>query len=86
MGNKWYDAKALVDDGARFSWKEEMWKINKKFIDNQKDLGREFYFSQEPWNFPSFPLTFRFSEVEYLIDLGAKDFQKINNNTWKVIW
>lgn len=28
----------------------------------------------------------RSKEAEYLINLGAKDFQKINENTWKVIW
>ncbi len=86
MGNKWDEAKAIVDDGISTSWKDEMWKINKKFINNQKALGREFYFSQEPWSFPSTPLTFRFREAEYLIDLGAKDFVKINENTWKVVW
>ncbi len=86
MGNKWDEAKMLVDNGVNSSWKAEMWKINKKFIDNQKASGKEFYFSQEPWSFPSKPLTFRFREAEYFIDLGAKDFQKLNENTWKVIW
>lgn len=61
-----------------------MWKINKKFIDNQKAAGKEFFFSHQPWDFPT--KTFRSKEAEYLINLGAKDFQKINENTWKVIW
>ncbi|HFG0577781.1 TPA: hypothetical protein ACGFUY_001625 [Flavobacterium psychrophilum] len=81
MGDKWDEAFNLVNKS-----KDEMWKINKKFIDEQKALNKEFYFSQEPWNFPSTPKTFRFREAEYLIDMGAKDFQKINDNTWKVIW
>ena len=81
MGDKWDEAFNLVN-----KTKDEMWKINKKFIDEQKALNKEFYFSQVPWNFPSTPKTFRFREAEYLIDMGAKDFQKINDNTWKVIW
>ena len=52
---------------------DEMWKINK-----------EFYFSQEPWKAQTQEYLSR--EAEYLIDLGAKDFEKINDNTWKVIW
>ena len=81
MGDKWDEAFNLVNKS-----KDEMWEINKKFIDEQKALNKNFYFSQEPWNFPSTPKTFRFREAEYLIDMGAKDFKKINDNTWKVIW
>jgi hypothetical protein len=78
------DAKKIVDNGMDESWKVEMWKINKEFIDQQMALKKEFYFSQEPWDFPT--KTFRSQEAEYLIELGAKDFQKINENTWKVVW
>ena len=84
MENKWDEAKRIVDNGVDETWKDEMWKINKGFIDKQKARGKEFYFSQEPWDFPT--KTFRSKEAEYLIDLGAKDFQKINENTWKVVW
>ncbi len=76
---KWKEAEALVNKNA-----DEMWKINKKFIDEQKALNKEFYFSQEPWKAQSHEYLSK--EAEYLIDLGAKDFQKINANTWKVIW
>ncbi len=74
----------IVNNGLDESWKLEIWKINKGFIDKQKALGKDFYFSQEPWDFPT--KTFRSKEAEYLINLGAKDFLKINDNTWKVIW
>ena len=76
---KWKEAEALVNKNA-----DEMWKINKKFIDEQKALNKEFYFSQEPWKAQSHEYLSK--EAEYLIELGAKDFQKINANTWKVIW
>lgn len=76
---KWKEAEKLVNENV-----EEMWKINKKFIDDQKALNKEFYFSHEPWKAESHEYLSR--EAEYLIDLGAKDFQKINENTWKVIW
>jgi hypothetical protein len=76
---KWKEAEALVNKNA-----DEMWKINKKFIDEQKALNKEFYFSQEPWKAQSHEYLSK--EAEYLIDLGAKDFQKINADTWKVIW
>lgn len=80
MGSvKWKEAEALVNKNA-----DEMWRINKQFIDEQKALGKEFYFSHEPWKAQSFEYLSK--EAEYLIDLGAKDFLKINDNTWKVIW
>lgn len=76
---KWAEAEALVNKNA-----DEMWRINKQFIDEQKSLGKEFYFSYEPWIVQSHEYLSK--EAEYLIDLGAKDFLKINDNTWKVIW
>ncbi len=76
---KWKEAEALVNNNA-----DEMWKINKQFIDEQKALNREFYFSQEPWKAQSHEYLSK--EAEYLIDIGAKDFRKINVDTWKVIW
>lgn len=76
---KWKEAEELVNKKV-----DEMWKINKKFIDEQKALNKEFYFSQEPWKAQTHEYLSK--EAEYLIDLGAKDFQKINDNLWKVIW
>lgn len=76
---KWAEAEALVGANS-----VEMWKINKQFIDEQKVLGKEFYFSHEPWNAQTHEYLSK--EAEYLIDLGATDFQKINVDTWKIIW
>ncbi|GHT11854.1 hypothetical protein FACS189426_14370 [Bacteroidia bacterium] len=71
---KWIEAKELVGE-------DEMWKINKQFIDEQKALSKDFYFSYEPWIVQSHESLSK--EAEYLIDLGAKDFIKINENTVK---
>lgn len=76
---KWEEAEVLVNENPA-----EMWRINKQFIDEQKSLGKDFYFSYEPWIVQSHEYLSK--EAEYLIDLGAKDFLKINDNTWKVIW
>lgn len=76
---KWKEAESLVNKNS-----DEMWRINKQFIDEQKALNKEFYFSYEPWIVRSHEYLSK--EAEYLIDLGAKDFLKINENTWKVIW
>ncbi|MGQ1948765.1 hypothetical protein ACT3CD_16865 [Geofilum sp. OHC36d9] len=79
LGDKWNDIKKLVNGSD-----DEMWRINKQFIDNQKALNKEFYFSHEPWKAGTKEFLSR--EAEYLIDLGAKDFQKIGDDLWKVIW
>jgi hypothetical protein len=76
---KWKEAEVFVNKNA-----DEMWKINKEFIDRQKALGKDFYFSHEPWNAQSHEYLSK--EAEYLIDLGAKDFKQIDENTWKAIW
>lgn len=44
LGDKWNEIKKLVNESD-----DEMWRINKQFIDDQKALGKEFYFSHEPW-------------------------------------
>ncbi len=41
--SQWDEALSYV--GNDF---EEMWKVNKKFIDNRKSLGNEFYLSHNP--------------------------------------
>ncbi len=63
---------------------EEMWKINKKFIDEQKAVNKEFLFSHNPWEASG--ETYFQREVEYLIELGAKDFDQIEENLWRVVW
>jgi len=59
MGNAWDDVLASVGGDL-----DEMWKINKKFIDNRKYLGNEFFLSHSPVN----PTGFYKREIEYLIN------------------
>jgi hypothetical protein len=64
--------------------KDEMWRLNKQFLHEQFSQRKDFYFSHDPYSPES---TSYFSwEVEYLIDLGVKDFIQINKNLWKAIW
>lgn len=79
LGSTWEEAELLVNKSE-----DEMRRINKQFIDDQKILGKDFFFSHEPWKPQSHEFLSR--EAEYLIDLGAKDFQKIADDLWKVIW
>ena len=78
FGDKWSEATALVNNN-----KDEIWKINKKFIDNQYKAGKEFWFSHDPYS----PRTEQYfsDEVSYLIDLGVKDFKKVGD-LWKAVW
>jgi hypothetical protein len=80
MGSeKWNEAERLVNGNSL-----EMWEINKEFLYQQKVAGKQFYFSHEPWK--SQTHEFLSKEAEYLIEIGAKNFEKINENTWEVIW
>jgi len=76
---KWKEVELLVNKNS-----DEVWKIIKQFIDEQKALKKEFYFSHDPWGAQIHEYLAK--EAEYLIDIGAKDFRKINENTWIVIW
>jgi hypothetical protein len=65
---------------------EEMWKINKQFIDNQFNANMPFYFSHDPL------LADRFfkREVDYLTKAIKEKGKTISfieeNNYWKAIW
>jgi len=78
LDNKWDEVYNLVNKS-----KDEIWKINKKFIKNQKAAGKEFWFSHDPFS-PS-DVQYFAREVNELIELGVKDFQKIDD-LWKAIW
>jgi len=79
LGEKgWDDASALIHNNI-----EEMWRINKQFLDNQKALSREFYFSHDP----DLATGFYKKEINYIkIDLKAKEIIKIEDNLWKAVW
>lgn len=79
FGDKWDEAYNLVNKSD-----DEIWRINKKFIDNQKAAGKEFWFSHDPFS----PRNEQFfaKEVNYLIEgLDVKDFEKIGD-LWKAVW
>jgi len=66
---------------------DEMWKVNKKFIDDRKALGNEFYFSHNPTNADGFFLR----EVNYLtkpVNQGGLGGSIVNigNDLWKLVW
>ncbi|WKS95939.1 hypothetical protein [Riemerella columbina] len=62
---------------------DEMWKINKQFLDEQKSIGCKFYYSHDPYKATGFMLR----EVDYIKNnLKAKKIEKINSNLWEVIW
>lgn len=78
----WNDAKTIVDNNL-----EEMWRINKQFIDNRRALGKDFYLSHAPLT----DNTFYSREIQYLTKpvvqrgLGGTIVDQ-GNNLWKVIW
>lgn len=78
FGDKWDEAYNFVNKND-----DEIWKINKKFIDDQIANGKEFWFSHDPFS----PKNGQFyaREVNYLIDLNVKEFIKIGD-LWKAIW
>lgn len=63
--DNWNEFKSLINNS------EEMWKVNKEFIDNQIDANKKFYFSHNPNTATD---TFK-KEVDYLKSrLGITDF------------
>jgi hypothetical protein len=58
-------------------------KQYKKFIDEQMATNKEFWFSHDPFS-PRNEKSFA-KEINYLIDLGVKDFVK-QGDLWKAIW
>ncbi len=61
---------------------EEMWKINKQFLNRQWKDGKDFFFSHDPNN----PLTEGLKrEIIELIKLGVRDFKLVGEKLWKAI-
>ena len=69
FGTKWDEVSSFVSGN-----KDEIWRINTEFIDRQRTAGKEFRFSHDPFSSESSQFFAR--EVNYMIDLGVKDFQK----------
>jgi hypothetical protein len=79
---KWNEASNIVDGNA-----DEMWKINKKFIDDNKN--KEFFFSHDPFN-PNYKKGFYEREINYLtspINSGGLGGVIVREgDLWKLIW
>ena len=59
----------------------DMWEINKQFIKTQWDQGKEFLFSHNSYNATNSFL----KEVNYLKELGVKEFVSTSDGLWKAI-
>lgn len=69
------------DEVASTIGSDNMWNINKEFLNQQWKAGKDFYFSHNPWEATGY---FQ-QEVLHLIDLGVKDFIQVGNNLWKAV-
>lgn len=65
---KWKELEELVNENA-----DEMWKINKKFIDEQKELGKEFYLSHDPNPIPNEKDSFFTEKLNILLNQLVKE-------------
>ena len=85
LGDKgWIEAYQIVQSD------EQMWRINKAFLEKQKELGCEFYFSHNPFD-PKIRTGFTAREIEYLTrsveegGLGGRiNPTPIGKDLWKV--
>ena len=85
LGDKgWDEAYQIVQSD------EQMWRINKAFLKQQKERGCEFYFSHNPFD-PKIRTGFTAREIEYLTrsieegGLGGRiNPTPIGGNLWKV--
>jgi hypothetical protein len=69
------------DNIARSVGENNIWEINKQFVTEHWNAGKDFFFSHNPWEATG---TFQ-REVLHLIDLGANDFVQVGDGLWKAI-
>lgn len=62
---------------------DEIWRINKQFLDEQMALKKEFWLSHDPFSPKEGEFFAR--EINYLIKKGVTNFVNIGN-LWKAIW
>jgi len=75
---EWYNLLDLVNQDY-----EEMWKINKRFIDEAIGQGNELYLSHNPFDPNVVTRTYK-RELDYLKQEYSASFTKINDSLWKV--
>ena len=72
----WDDVSKKVNDD-----KEEIWKINKEFIDQQTKINKEIFLSHDPYN-PKFYNGFYKKEIDYLTKDLKFSIEKVEENLW----
>ena len=82
--NGWKEAFNIVQSD------DEMWKINKEFLRQQKEMGCDFYFSHDPYD-SKIRTGFTRREIEYLTNSVEKgglgghiNPEPVDVNLWKV--
>lgn len=66
---------------------DEIWKVNKQFIDNQIESGNRIFLSNDPYQgyyFTDGTKRFYQRELDYLKELGYS-FESIGNNLWEAL-
>ena len=76
---EWNGLLNIVNQGS-----EEMWKINKKFIDDAVRQSNQIYLSHNPFDPNVVTRTYK-RELDYLKQEYSASFTKINDSLWKVL-
>lgn len=76
--SNWSNISSLI--GENF---DEMWKINKQFIDDAISANNSIYLSHSPLD-PEVVTGFYAREINYLITEYGATFTKISDDLWKV--
>ena len=69
------------DEVTQTMSRDEIWDVNKSFLDQQWSAGKDFVFSHDPSK-----ATGAFAkEVEHLKNLGVKGFEPTSDGLWKAV-
>jgi len=77
-GDLWKDVVSKTNND-----KEEIWKINKEFIDQQAKANKEFFLSHDPYNLEYYNGFYQ-KEIDYLTKDLKFSIEKVEENLWKV--
>lgn len=77
-GSLWEETFEKVNENE-----DEIWKINKEFIDQQVKANKEIFLSHDPYN-EKFYKGFYQKEIDYLTKELKYTIEKIEENLWKL--
>ena len=77
-GTGWTDLFGLIESNV-----DEMWKVNKKFIDDAYSKGDEIFLSHNPYD-AKIRTGFYKMEIDYIEHILNGKIEKISNDLWKV--